>query len=200
MRHAVTELRSTGVSIDALYSELFAPSLNRVGELWAAGAISVAEEHVASALVEQLMAALYPEVFAAPRGSRERVLVALPEGERHVIGLRMVSDILEGHGFDVVFLGADTPGDELAHALRQHKPQVAVLAAYTPESAAALQAAASRLLELSPRLSIIAGGAADPIRQVVNPGERIAIVDTIAQALPTVERMVARMEPPAQAT
>jgi methanogenic corrinoid protein MtbC1 len=190
-RAVVARLRTEGVGIEMLYTELFAPSLHRVGELWATGEISVAEEHVASSLVEQLMAALYPEVFVTRRSSRERVLVAAPQGERHVIGLRMVTDILEGHGFDAVFLGADTPRAEFAQALRSYAPHLVVLAAYTAQSAAELAAAATLLLELAPRLSIVAGGASDSIRRAVGEQERIAIVESIAEALPAMEQVVA---------
>ena len=191
VRGLVAELRAQDVAAQTLYTELFAPALHRVGELWAQGAISIAEEHVASSLIEQQMAALYPESFIAARASRQRVLVASPEGERHVIGLRMVSDILEAQGFDVVFLGADTPRDEFAQALRRYSPEVVVLAAYTAQTATALAETADLLHKLSPRLFIVAGGAADPIRHVLQQSERTALVENMAEALPVVEQAVA---------
>ena len=104
----------------------------------------------------------------------------------------MVADILEGRGFDVVFLGADTPRTEFAHALRRYTPQLVVLAAYTAPSAVELAAAARLLLESSPGLFVIAGGAEDAIRQAGGEHERLELVEKIAGALPAVEQAVAR--------
>ncbi|MGH9521223.1 MAG: cobalamin B12-binding domain-containing protein [Terriglobales bacterium] len=188
----VALLLAQGVDTESLYTELFAPSLRQVGELWAQGTISVAEEHVASSLVEQLMAGLYPEMFIARRASRERVLVAAPEGERHIIGLRMVADMLEGHGFHGIFLGADTPRAEFPKAVRRYAPHLVVLAAYTAQSVAELAAAVGLLLELAPRLSIVVGGASGAIHGVVDEHEQIAIVENIADVRPVVEQFAQR--------
>jgi methanogenic corrinoid protein MtbC1 len=188
---AVTRLRNQGAEIETLYTELLAPSLHLVGELWAEGKISVAEEHVASSLVEQIMAALYPDMFVTRRSSRERVLVAAPEGERHVIGLRMVADMLESHGYHGIFLGADTPLAELSRAVRRYTPQLVVLAAYTAQSVAELAAATSLLLQSAPRLPILVGGASDAIHGTVEEHERIAIVKNIAEARAVAEQAMA---------
>lgn len=188
----VAASRAEGVHIEELYTELFAPSLHHIGELWATGEISIAQEHLAMALVQQLMATLYPEVLAGRRASRERVLVAAPKGERHVIGLQMLADILEGRGFDVTFLGADTTRAAFEQAVERHTPRVAVLAAYTARSAAELAATAGLLLGLAPRLQIVAGGASDAIHDAVDADERVAIVRKIGEALPVVELVAAR--------
>jgi cobalamin-dependent methionine synthase I len=189
-RAAVAELRAAGSDVSGIYVGLLAPALKRVGELWASGEVSVAEEHVASSLVEQLMASLYADAFVAPRRSRDRVLVAAPQGERHVIGLRMVADLLEGRGFDVVFLGADTPAGALAHALSRFEARAAVLAAYTPGSAACLREAAARAREVAPGLPIVAGGDTGALGEGAGAGA-VTIAGGIAEALPMVESALA---------
>jgi MerR family transcriptional regulator, light-induced transcriptional regulator len=194
-RDAVTRLRTQGADIEALYTELFAPSLHLVGELWAAGKISVAEERVASSLVEQMMAALYPDMFVTRRASRERVLVAAPEGERHVIGLRMVADVLESHGYDGIFLGADTPRAEISRAVRRYTPHLVVLAAYTAQSVDELAAAINLLSQSAPHLPILVGGASDAIHGAVEENERIAIVKNIADARAVAEQAMGRATP-----
>lgn len=191
-RQLVVQLRTEGASIGTLYANLFAPALRKIGEMWALGEISVAEEHVASSLVEQLMALLYPEIFVSRRSSRERVLMASAAGERHVIGLRMVADIFEGRGYDVLFLGADTPTAECVEASRRYEPEVIVLAAYTAEAASELGVAVRLLLELAPEGTILAGGDTPAIREALDGERRVEVVDRIDAALPVLERIAAR--------
>jgi DNA-binding CsgD family transcriptional regulator len=57
----------------------------------------------------------------------EKVLLAAPEGERHVVGLRMIADLLDGAGFDVLYLGQDVPCGALRAAVGRHRPAVAGL-------------------------------------------------------------------------
>lgn len=191
-RQLVGQLRSEGAEVETLYANLFSPALRRIGEMWAVGEISVAEEHIASSLVEQLMALLYPEIFVAPRSSRERVLMASGPGERHVIGLRMVADIFEGQGYEVLFLGADTPTIECVEALRRYGPEIVVLAAYTAEAAIELRTEVRLLLEVMPEGPIIAGGDTAAIRAALDEERRVELVDRIDEALPTLERVTAR--------
>ena len=41
-------------------------------------------------------------------------MLAAPEGEQHVVALRMTGSLLRDAGYDVVMLGADVPADALA--------------------------------------------------------------------------------------
>ncbi len=73
-------------------------ALYDVGELWEQGKISVAGEHLATAISEGLLHLSYPRLFAAPRSGRLAV-VAASVGERHQFGARMVADMFELHGW-----------------------------------------------------------------------------------------------------
>ena len=93
-----------------------APLLVEVGERWADGRGSVADEHLVSGALRNLLGSL---VFA--RGSRHsrRIVLATPQGERHDIGLVMVAILALDAGLSVYFLGADLPADEIATATRR---------------------------------------------------------------------------------
>lgn len=188
----VDQLHAEGAEVETLYANLLAPSLRTIGEMWAAGEVSIAEEHIASSLVEQLMALLYPDVFVARRSSRERVLMASAPGERHVIGLRMVADIFEGHGYDVIYLGADTPASECVEALRSYEPEIVVLAAYTAETASELRTEVESLLEVAPEGPILAGGDTAALRDALAEEPRVEVVARIDEALPALERVTSR--------
>jgi len=98
---------------DAL-TDVLAPALAAVGESWEAGEISVAQEHLASGVVRAHLERLLADSRAAIRGT---AVLACAPGERHELGLLMLAVLLRADGWQVAYLGADTPvGDAVALA------------------------------------------------------------------------------------
>ena len=118
-----------GMEIRALYLDVFQPALREVGRLWQLNRITVADEHLATAITQAAMARLYERLFAAATGSGPLMVAACAEGERHEVGLRMVCDILELEGWDTVFLGAAVPTPDLVRMICERGPQVVALSA-----------------------------------------------------------------------
>ena len=107
------EMLAGGASPKEVYLELFVPALQRVGELWEQGGISVADEHRASGVTQRLVGRMGP--LFRPRGPRVgTVIVGTPAGETHALPTALVADILRGEGFDVIDLGADVPAEAFA--------------------------------------------------------------------------------------
>ena len=158
-RALITQPGVTGIpSLADLYVGVLEPAQHRVGELWQRNQISVAREHLATAVTEAVMIEL---AATAPRPPRTgfRVLVACVEGELHDIGARMVADLLELDGFAVQFLGADTPTDSLVAILGEESPRLLVLSAAMPERLVALRTAVGRIRQVyGAGLRIFVGG------------------------------------------
>lgn len=89
-----------------LYEDLVRRSLYKVGELWEQGKISVATEHLATAISESLLNLTYPRLFAQPRIGKSAVVTCVAN-EYHQIGGKMVADIFELNGWRGYFLGAN---------------------------------------------------------------------------------------------
>jgi methanogenic corrinoid protein MtbC1 len=70
------------------------------------GAITVADEHLATALTHRVMASVYGPSFGRATSRPGRILLAAVEGQRHSLGLRMAADVLELGGYEVNYLGA----------------------------------------------------------------------------------------------
>ena len=98
-----------GLTAAEIDIELIAPALFLVGEKWATGEITVADEHLASEIALRVLALQREARRTVRRRRRRRVLLLAPEGERHVIGLHMASDLLFAAGYDTLMLGADVP-------------------------------------------------------------------------------------------
>jgi methanogenic corrinoid protein MtbC1 len=107
---AVQQLLAGGLSADAVLLDVLAPVLADIGDGWAAGTISVADEHRASQVAGRVVGRL-GAAFDRPGRRRRSVVVATPSGERHGLPLAMVVDLLRWAGHRVVDLGVDLPAE-----------------------------------------------------------------------------------------
>lgn len=119
----VKNLLETDIDIKDLYTQLFQDSLYRVGELWESNIISVATEHIATAITEGLLNLLYPRIFAAEHCGK-KAIVSCTASEWHQVGGKMAADIFELNGWDTHFLGANTPTNDLIVHIDQFKPDI----------------------------------------------------------------------------
>jgi diguanylate cyclase (GGDEF)-like protein len=175
-----------GLSLACVYEEVIAPALWKVGELWEAGAISVADEHLATAMTYRIMVGLYASTLGTdPRGGR--VLLAGVEGEQHVVGLRMAADVLEIAGYEAAYLGADVPIADLLRTLEQMKPDLLAISATMPFSAEPLRRTVAAVREAHPELPIVVGGQGAKLHEA---DERTVFVADLDQLLETAEEMI----------
>jgi MerR family transcriptional regulator, light-induced transcriptional regulator len=155
-----------GMSAPALYQRVITPAMYEIGVLWERGAITVADEHLATALTHRVLAALRPPIRAAVPGEgpaitpNRRAMLAAVQGEQHALGLRMAADVLEDAGFHTIYLGADVPTEALLQAVDSLSPDLLGLSATMPESAPALAEVAAEVRRAHPSLEMVMGGAA----------------------------------------
>jgi diguanylate cyclase (GGDEF)-like protein len=154
-----------GMGVAGLYQRVIAPAMWRIGELWEQGAISVADEHLATALTHQTMAGIYGPSLGH-KVKPGRILMAAVEGEQHALGLRMAADVIELAGYETIYLGADVPTDDLLQAVAVRSPDLVGLSATMPSSIRALDRAIAKIQRLNPNLIVLFGG------QGVRPRER----------------------------
>lgn len=112
-----------GHSVMNLYGEVFQESPHQLGRLWEANKISVAEERMATAIIQYVMARTHA-LFEPSATHLGRMIVTGVEGEMHQIGANMVADALEAQGWDVRFLGANAPHEGILQAVEKHRCNV----------------------------------------------------------------------------
>lgn len=108
---AVRKVVADGAPAGRVYTRLIAPALHRIGDDWAEGTITVAEEHRATEIAVSVMARL-GDVFRRRGPSRGAAVTMTPAGEQHALGAMMVADFLRAGGYDVDHLGANVPTDD----------------------------------------------------------------------------------------
>ncbi len=107
-----------GTPVKAVYLDVFQPALREVGRLWEENRISIAQEHLATAVTQLVMSQLYPRVFSSERRGLALVATCLG-GELHEVGVRMVADFFEMGGWDTYYLGANTPDEAVVAELQR---------------------------------------------------------------------------------
>jgi excisionase family DNA binding protein len=151
-----------GVPLAELCERVVAPALRRVGDEWAAGGVSIAAEHRASAICERLIAARTNQPQGRPRGI---AVVATPPGERHGIPALMATASLREDRWLVHHLAADLPVAEVAGLAREAGAGLIVLSSATTEAAQAAGAAAEEITRTA-GLPVLTGRPGDSLSQL----------------------------------
>ena len=102
------------------------PLLEKIGEGWASGELSVAQEHLVSEAVRARLERMLADARGGVRGVA--VLACVP-GERHELGLLMLATLLRADGWQVAYLGADTPLDDAVALAERLAPSMLCLSA-----------------------------------------------------------------------
>lgn len=159
-----------GMSPATLYQSVITPAMHELGRLWEKGAITIADERLATVLTHQVLGALRPPAFAdqdfEADSTKPRAMLAAVQGEQHALGLRMAADLLEDLGFQTLYLGADVPTEALLLAVEELSPDLLGLSATMPESTPRLEDTVSRMSGAHPRLSVMVGGQASASPQL----------------------------------
>ena len=186
---AVRDATDAGISECTIYDAIIAPALRRVGEGWASGELSVADEHLATHITTRIVALQRELSRVSRRRLTTRILLCGIENEYHVVGLEMAASVLMHSGYDVRMLGADVPIDTLAQAVERHRPAIIGFSATMASTAKVLPAAIYEARSADPRVGVIIGGAAASLRMEVTAGtavcthvsDAVDIADGLAQ-------------------
>jgi MerR family transcriptional regulator, light-induced transcriptional regulator len=140
--HAIIEqLLAEGSSRGAVVATYLAGVQREIGRRWQDGRWSVAQEHTATAIVEDeltMLAATLP----APSLDVE-VMVVCAEGEWHTLPARMAGLLLRERGFRIRLVGGSVPADDLDRTLSESPPDyLAVSCTYPLALAGAARIAA----------------------------------------------------------
>jgi DNA-binding transcriptional MerR regulator/methylmalonyl-CoA mutase cobalamin-binding subunit len=140
-----------------LIEEVIAPFVQEVGRGWKNGSLRIAHEHVATAAVRNvLMNLLYTTAVPAAAPS---VIVSTPQGQRHEIGALLSANIALLSGWDVTYLGADLPAEEIAASARDLDAAAVLLSiVYPPDDPHVHRELMDLSTMLPPETTIIVGG------------------------------------------
>jgi methanogenic corrinoid protein MtbC1 len=121
--NVIEEALKSGEALVDIYVDVFAQALHRIGKLWESNQITVAQEHLATAITQFVIASVYPKMIATgPRLGQ--MTVTGVAGELHQIGANLVADAMETQGWEVSFLGSNVPSGAIVETVQQNSSDV----------------------------------------------------------------------------
>jgi DNA-binding transcriptional MerR regulator len=127
--HAAFDRLLGSVSLDVVLVDVVLPYLRDLGDRWAAGRASVAQEHFASNLLRGRLLAIARDWDG---GAGPALLLACLPGEAHDLGLIVFGILAARRGCRVTLLGADTPIETLHRSVGTIRPSLIVLVTVRP--------------------------------------------------------------------
>ena len=100
-------------------NEVVAPAVEAVGDGWSSGALSVAQEHMSTAVFRRVLEWQLGAYRVS--GDMPRLVVATPPGEAHELGALMVAVSAVGEGWGITYLGPDLPVARAARGCPGHR-------------------------------------------------------------------------------
>lgn len=107
--------------IERAITQIIFPFLEKIGILWLTNHINPAQEHLVTNLVRQKLIVGIEGVSTSIKVNKT-VLLFLPEGEYHELGLLFMYFILKSRGANVIYLGSNVPIKDVAYVVNLKKP------------------------------------------------------------------------------
>jgi MerR family transcriptional regulator, light-induced transcriptional regulator len=107
--------------IDKTITQIIFPYLERIGILWLTNHINPAQEHLVTNIIRQKLIVGIEGVFTHIAVNKS-VLLFLPEGEHHELGLLYMYYLLKSRGVRTLYLGANVPVKDIEFVSKLKKP------------------------------------------------------------------------------
>ena len=143
------------------YERLLAPVMYKVGELWEAGRLNVATEHVCSNAAHTLVKIINERVSRNPVGNRKtlKILICTPEGEYHSLGCMVIESFLRSKGYSVYNIAPSVPSDSVIVFASKYNPDLIMISMTLADNIGAANKLINKILESRISVShILVGG------------------------------------------
>ena len=154
----IFEQFTTTNELGQFYRKIFIPSMTKIGDLWEAKKLGVAEEHIASNVAQNLIR--YISEKNKSNGKKGKILLTTPPGENHSIGCNVLESFLQKRGFIVFNLAPSTPSQHLINFMKLEKIDSIVISITLAENIKSGQRLVTKIREKSKKIPIFIGGQA----------------------------------------
>jgi methanogenic corrinoid protein MtbC1 len=162
---AVLDARFALGTFEHVVDDWLLPTLKLVGQEWAEGRLTVAGEHLVSYAVQRRLAAAYEA--ASGRVDGPTLLVGLPPGAHHELGLLAFAVAARRAGFTTVYVGADLPATDWIRAVERRHAAGVVMAVPRESDVPGARAIVGAIATSHPEVVIGLGGSQ---QNAVDPG------------------------------
>ncbi|MBA3260105.1 MAG: MerR family transcriptional regulator [Gemmatimonadales bacterium] len=185
---AVLERAAVTLGVPDFLDGVVATALNEIGRGWTERSVSVAQEHLATAVFRRVLGWLLG-VYQV-NGPAPRLVVATPPGQVHELGALMVAVSAAAEGWGVTYLGPDLPVADLVSAATQTGARaVAVSVVYVPDDRALAAALQEARANLPSQVPLLLGGAAAPAIRLEREIAGVMVIDSLADLRALLRRL-----------
>jgi methanogenic corrinoid protein MtbC1 len=133
-RDVIDRILLEGTPVREIYTGIFQPVLKETGRLWQENRATIAQEHYVTGVVRQIMDQQHDRIITMGRKARKKktVVAACVGEELHEIGIRMVADFFEMDGWNLYYIGANTPAGSILNTVKEQKADVVALSITMP--------------------------------------------------------------------
>ena len=171
-----------------LFQEVAEPLLRRVGDQWQEGALRVADEHLASAVVRSFVGGLSGSLAAPESGPG--LVTTTPAGQLHELGALLVATTASSLGWRSSYLGPNLPVEGIAAAAQQSQARAVALSISYPADDPRVGPDLVRLRRyLGPDVALLVGGRAAPAYQSFFEASATVYLDRLPALPPHLESL-----------
>jgi len=161
-QHRFDQLLQEGLvkqSLPAYLETVIGPLLREIGESTRLGKLRIAHEHMATAHLRTFIGALrFRETYT---GNEPKIVITTPTGQLHELGALMIAALVSVDGWLPVYLGPNTPADEIVACALQSGARVVSLSLTYPADDPRIPTELTRLrTQLDGRIPVLIGGSA----------------------------------------
>ncbi|HEY1049235.1 MAG TPA: cobalamin-dependent protein [Prosthecobacter sp.] len=139
--------------------QVICPLIMKIGDEWRHGSLRPSHEHIATAVIRELLITPVPGSQVAPHAPE--LVVATPAGELHEMGALIVAASARDLGWRVTYLGTNLPVEEISACTQARNASAVALSVVYPEKCPTVEAKLRRMRELLPKtIGLIVGGRA----------------------------------------
>lgn len=186
----VREWERENMSSGTLYNNVLFPALSELGRLWERNQIGIADEHIASEIVRQIIAYKASQIETSVTAKGTAIVGCVPD-EQHDIPALALANLLEEDGWQTRFFGASVPRADIVDLAARLQPGLACLVVKTvPRMDAAIRLIAE-LRAAAPAMRVMVGGIHEPALRTVLKPHVDAFADCPVSAVETANTLAA---------
>ena len=142
-----------------IFDEMICPVMRKIGEIWFAGELNVAQEHLATRTVHNAIYKLRSRL-PVPEPTGNLAICCALENEHHELPTHLAQIVIENEGWEVLNFGANTPLYSLKEETAKHLPNIVCISATIMNDIERLSRDFSDFRELAAKhkISIVLGG------------------------------------------
>jgi MerR family transcriptional regulator, light-induced transcriptional regulator len=188
---AILERSAITLGVPVFVDQVVAPLLERIGHGWSERSVSVAHEHMASAVVRRVLGWLL-RVYEV-KSDALRLVVATPPHHAHELGALMAAASAAAEGWNVTYLGPDLPVGDLVNAVAQSGARaVAISAVHEPLTGDLRSAIRETRAGLPEDVTLILGGTAALRMRAEVEAAGAHVVESLAEFRTLLPRLAAK--------